>query len=146
MSQTIRNLAQLQKAYDKYCYYLVDKAGEKVKEKIDEFIKEYYKEYPNPKYYERVWNFLNSVVKTEPKRIGNGYEVEIYIDTSLVYKNGWTMEGTAIQANKGMHGWNHPVMVGDSHFWDDAMEEVPSMILEAFGEFMASKGISISFK
>lgn len=145
MSQTIKNLSQLNSAMEKYCYYLVDKAGEKVKQKIEEFIRVYYHEY-TPEQYHRIWLFLNSVVKTEPKRVGNGYEVEIYIDTSLVYKNGWTMEGTAIQANKGMHGWNHPVMVGDSHFWDDAMEEVPSMILEAFGEFMASKGISISFK
>lgn len=145
MSKTIKNISQLDSAMEKYCYYLVDKAGQKVKEKIEEFIRYYYHEY-TPEQYHRVWNFLNSVVKTEPIKTTNGYEVEIYIDTSLVYKNGWTMEGTAIQANKGLHGTYHPVQVGDSHFWDDAIEEIPRMIVEAFGEFMASKGISISVK
>lgn len=145
MSQTIKNLAQLNSAMEKYCYYLVDKVGQQVKEKIDEFIKYYYSEY-SPEIYSRTWSFLNSVVKTEPQKINGGYRVEIYIDTSLVYKNGWTMLGTAIQANEGWHGWYHAVQVGDSHFWDDAMEEIPGIIAKAFAEFAGRKGISISMK
>ena len=35
MSQTIRNLAQLQKAAEKQCYYLADKVADKVKENIE---------------------------------------------------------------------------------------------------------------
>ena len=36
MSQTIRNLAQLQKAAEKQCYYLADKVADKVKANIEE--------------------------------------------------------------------------------------------------------------
>ena len=41
MGQTIKNLAQLQKAAEKQCYYLADKVADKVKENIEEFIKDY---------------------------------------------------------------------------------------------------------
>lgn len=146
MAKTIRNMAELNSAMEKYCYQIVDKVGQKVKEKIEEFIRYYYHEY-TPEQYRRVWKFLNSVVKTEPRKITNGYEVEIYIDTSLVYKNGWTMEGTAIQANRGWHGWYHAVQVGDQHFWDDALREVPDIVadvVKSFVGFMSSKGMHIS--
>ena len=40
MSQTIRNLAQLQKAAEKQCYYLADKVADKVKENAKEYTME----------------------------------------------------------------------------------------------------------
>ena len=86
MSQVIKSLAQLQRqamqVAEKQCYYLADKVADKVKENIEEFIKNYYKEF-SPVYYDRTWRLLNSVVKTKPKKIPNGYEVEVYIDTSI---------------------------------------------------------------
>lgn len=150
MSQTIRNLAQLQKASEKYCYYLVDKVAEKVKENIEEFIKGYYKEYPHPKYYDRTWRLLNSVVKTKPKKIRNGYEVVVYIDTSIEYPSmwkgeHWNMGNTMYMANQGMHGRYDS---GYPHLWDEAYSDTVSddEIISQFRTFMQSKGITVTIE
>lgn len=146
MAQVIRNIAQLQNAMDKYAAYVTDKMANEVKTKIEEFIKYYYKEY-SPELYTRVWNFLNSVTRTDVYKKGNDWCAEVYIDTSITYKNNWTMEGTAIQANKGWHGWYHAVQVGDSHFWDDAMEEIHSPeFINKFAGFLKSKGLKVTIK
>lgn len=146
MSQTIKNIAQLQSALDKYAAYITDKMADGVKTTIEEFIKYYYQEY-TPEFYNRVWEFLNSVVRTEAVKTGNTWCAKVYIDTSITYDNGWTMEGTAEQANEGRHGWYHAVQVGDSHFWDDAMEEIHSPeFINKFAEFLNSKGLNVTIK
>ena len=146
MAQIIKSISQLQSALDKYAAYATDKMTDEVKKKIEEFIKYYYQEY-TPEQYTRVWNFLNSVVKTDVYKKGNTWCAEVYIDTSITYKNGWTMEGTAIQANEGWHGWYHAVQVGDSHFWDDAMEEIHSTeFISKFAGFLRSKGLKVTIK
>ncbi len=146
MAQVIKNISQLQHALDKYAAYVTDKMADEVKKKIEEFIKYYYDEY-SPEFYTRVWNFLNSVVKTEVYKKGNNWYAEVYIDTSITYKNGWTMEGTAIQANKGWHGWHHSVKVGDSHFWNDAIKEIHSPeFIHKFADFLRNKGLKVTIK
>lgn len=146
MGQIIRNIAQLESALDKYAAYAVDKMADEVKKKIEEFIKYYYQEY-SPEVYQRTWEFLNSVTRTEVRKEGNAWCAEVYIDTSIMYKNGWSMEGTAIQANQGLHGWYHAVKVGDSHFWNDAMEEMHSpMFINKFADFLRSKGLNVTIK
>ena len=153
MSQTIKSLSQLQKlamqTAEKQCYYLVDKVAEKVKGNIEEFIKEYYLEY-SPIYYERTWRLLNSVVKTKPKKIPNGYEVEIYIDTSIKYPSTWrgkpwTMENTMYMANQGQHGRFHG---GYPHLWDEIYSDTydSEEIIGQFRTFMQSKGINITIR
>lgn len=146
MSQTIKNIAQLQNAMDKYAAYITDKMADGVKQTIEEFIKYYYQEYTT-EFYNRVWNFLNSVVKTETIKRGNAWRAAIYIDTSIAYDNGWTMKGTAEQANQGWHGWYHAVQVGDSHFWDDVMREIHSpQFINSFADFLRSKGLNVTIK
>ena len=146
MSQVMRNIAQLQNSLDRYATYITDKIADKIKITIEEFIKYYYKEY-TPEFYSRVWNFLNSVVRTDVKRIGNSCCAEIYIDTSITYYNGWTMEGTAKQANQGFHGYYHPVKVGDMRFWCDALKEIHSkQFLDQFTYFFKTKGLTVTVK
>ena len=146
MAQIIKSISQLQNALDKYAAYATDKMADEVKKKIEEFIKYYYQEY-TPEQYSRVWNFLNSVVKTDVYKRGDTWYSEVYIDTSITYKNNWTMEGTAIQANNGLHGWYHPVQVGDSHFWNDAIEEIHSPeFVNKFADFLRSKGLKVTIK
>lgn len=146
MSQIIKNISQLQNVMDKYAAYITDKMADGVKRTIEEFIKFYYQEY-SPEFYTRVWNFLNSVVRTDVVKKGNAWCAEVYIDTSITYDNDWTMQGTAEQANKGWHGWYHAVQVGDSHFWDDAMEEIYSPeFMNRFADFLRSKGLNVTIK
>lgn len=146
MSQTIKNIAQLQSALDKYAAYITDKMADGVKTTIEEFVKDYYQEY-TPQFYNRVWNFLNSVVRTEAVKTGNAWCAKVYIDTTITYDNGWTMKATAEQANKGLHGSYHAIHVSDSHFWDDAMEEIHSPeFINKFASFLMSKGLNVTIK
>lgn len=146
MSKTIKNIAQLQSALDKYAAYITDKMADKVKGTIEEFIKYYYHEY-TPEFYDRTWNFLNSIVRTEAVKNGDTWCAKVYIDTSITYNNGWTMKGTAEQANEGWHGWYHAVQVGDSHFWNDAMEEIHSPeFMNQFTDFFRGKGFNVTIK
>lgn len=146
MSKTIKNISQLQNAMDKYAAYITDKIADGVKRTIEEYIKFYYQEY-SPELYSRTWEFLNSVVRTDTVKKGNTWCAEVYIDTSIIYENGWTMNGTAEQANKGWHGWNHAVQVSDSRFWDDSMEEIHSPeFINKFAGFLRSKGLNVTIK
>lgn len=146
MAQIIKNISQLQNVMDKYAAYVTDKMADGVKRTIEEFIKFYYQEY-TPEFYSRTWEFLNSVVKTDVVKRGNSWCAEVYIDTSITYDNGWTMRGTAEQANEGWHGWHHGVQVGDSHFWDNAMEEIHSPeFINKFADFLRSKGLNVTIK
>lgn len=147
MSRTIKNLSQLESAMDKYLYCAVDKIANEAKGKIEEFIKYYYKEY-SPEQYQRVWNFLNSVMRTEPQKINGGWQVTVYIDTSIEYSSTWKGENwnvgnTAYFANQGRHGNKK---VGDMCFWDDALEEINSPeFLNKFAGFLREKGIKVTF-
>ncbi len=146
MSQTIKNISQLQKTMDKYAVYITDKMADGVKRTIEEFIKFYYQEY-SPEFYSRTWEFLNSVVRTDTVKKSNVWCTEVYIDTSIIYDNGWNMEGTAEQANKGLHGWNHAVQVSDMRFWDDAMDKIHSTeFINKFADFIRSKGLKVTIK
>lgn len=143
MIQTIKNISQLQNALDKYAAYITDKIADGVKRKIEEFIKYYYHEY-TPDFYSRTFNFLNSVTRTNTYKNGDSWCAQVYIDTSIAYDNGWTMEGTAEQANKGLHG---NIKVGDMRFWDEAMEEIHSPdFINRFADFLRSKGIKVTIK
>lgn len=148
MAYNIKNIAQLQAALDKYLYYAVDKIADEVQKKIEEFIKYYYQEM-TPDQYRRLYKFLNSVVKTQPKKVDDGWQVEVYIDTSIEYPsmwNGenWNMGNTAYFANMGRHG---NIKVGDQKFWDDAIEEIQSPeFLNKFVGFLQSKGLRITIK
>lgn len=143
MSTVIKNISQLQSVMDKYAAYITDKMADGVKRTIEEFIRYYYQEY-SPIFYDRTWEFLNSVVKTEAEKYGDTWYAKVYIDPSITYNNGWTMEKTAEQANKGLHG---NTKVGDSHFWDDAMEEIYSPeFINKFANFLRSKGLNVTIK
>ena len=160
MAQIIKSLSELNNAMDRYCKFAVDKMADVAKAKIEEFIRYYYEEYPSPEEYQRTWAFLNSVLKTEPKKVGNGWEVIVYIDTDYMYastayyedgtpyrRERWSMLDTAKSANDGWHGYT--VQIGDGiHFWDDAVEEIKEkqLISNAFVKFMKEKGLNVTYK
>lgn len=142
----VRNPVQLKSALDKCTAYAVNKMADEVKKKIEEFVEYYYSEY-NPIQYERTLKFLNSVTRTEVKKVGNEWQAEVYIDLSIAYDNNWTMRGTAESANQGMHGWYHPGMTSGIHFWDMAMEEIMSPeFMNKFAGFLKSKGLKVTIR
>lgn len=76
-------------------------AQEKVFSLIEDFLLKYYSEF-SPEVYERTYQLLCSLVKTEVVSTGNGWVAEVYFDVgSLNYQT------------KGLHG--HPVDGGFEH-------------------------------
>ena len=57
----------------------VQKAQEQVYQVIDRFVKEYYAEF-SPEVYERTYQLYRSLVKSDIKSTGNGYEACVYFD------------------------------------------------------------------
>ena len=145
-----KNMKDLEKALDKQCYYLVEKAAEKVKQKIEEFIKEYYSEF-SPEQYKRTWTLLNSVVKTKPEKIKNGYKVRVYIEPFTKYNSFWgddywTVGDTMDMANAGYHGrydGGYPKL-WDAKIYPNIVSD--DEILSNFASFMESKGIKLSIE
>lgn len=140
----IRNMSQLEKELKKVFYLGLSAEARKAEALIEEFIREYYKEY-DPVVYKRTYKFLNSIVRTKPRTIDGGYEIETYIDTSIKYTSDWDMGDTAEQANKGIHGYEYAVAVGGGgHFWDDAMERTPDVVRNAFIEYLRKKSFKFT--
>ncbi len=71
------------------CRNAIAQAEEKVHQTIDNCLKQFYNEF-QPNEYIRTEQLLHSLVKSEVKKVGNGYEAEVYFDVDgLNYQNGW---------------------------------------------------------
>lgn len=81
----------------------VAQAEQKVYQVIDRCLDQYYGEF-KPDEYIRTQKLLNSLVKSGVKKVGNGYEAEVYFDASkLNYENGvMPLQHTP---EHGMYGW-----------------------------------------
>ncbi|MBO5828705.1 MAG: hypothetical protein J6R59_09670 [Paludibacteraceae bacterium] len=98
------------------CRVAISQAEEKVYRVIDGALKQYYSEF-SPDEYIRTQKLLHSLVKSNVKRVGNGYEAEVYFDGSkLNYQTGviptqhgtgyatWGAEEVLDTAMHGSHG------------------------------------------
>lgn len=77
------------------CKAAVVQTEEKVHRIIDDCLQQFYNEF-QPDEYIRTEQLLHSLVKSDVKSTGNGFEAEVYFDVnSLNYQNGWieTMSG-----------------------------------------------------
>lgn len=143
-SVDFKNKASLWSAIEMKIGSALDKTADYVKSVIDGFIREYYHDYPDPKQYERTWQFLNSCVKSQVLKTSTGYEVEIYIDTdSLNYKDATGAE-VATWANKGLHG-SKELGSGESKFWDQSMEILHFALLEKFKEYASRRNLKVKW-
>lgn len=144
-----KSAKSLKAVNDKYVEYACNKVAELVKQKIYEFIKYYYKEM-TPDYYERTWRFLNSLIKTEATKEENSWVATVYIDETIKYPSkwkgeNWNMGNTAYFANIGRHG---NIKVGDSHFFDDAFDEIlnDKHLTPNLASFLKKNGINVKYE
>lgn len=115
------SISQLEKYLIQKCKAAVSGTERKVFNAIEKCLVQYYGEF-TPEEYIRTKQLYNSLVKTEVKRVGNGFEAEVYFDLSkLNYEQGvmplrhtpehgrygwatWTGENVLDTAMKGSHG------------------------------------------
>ncbi len=143
MAIHVKNMKELNKALQPVMKGMVDKMAERVEQTLNYFLQEYYDSY-DPVYYRRLYDFLHSAIKTEPRIVGNKVVASVYIDTdSMDNYYEATGEEVATFANTGTHGGlsvNHK-----PHVWDDTMRETldNGELLRLALEYLKSKGFSV---
>ncbi len=144
MAIHVKNMKELNKALQPVMKGMVDKMAERVEQTLNYFLQEYYNSY-DPVYYRRLNDFLHSVVKVEPKVVGNKVVASVFIDTDSMnnYYNA-TGEQVAAFANEGTHGGTIP---GNNtpHVWDDTLKETVDNgeLLKLAIEYLKSQGFSV---
>lgn len=137
--------------------YILSKCGEAVKNAqlevhaiIDRFLMQYYAEY-DPVMYERTYQLLHSLVKSDVKSTGNGFEAEIYFDVGLLDysmktvngitrpNKGWSEQATLESAAHGSHGG----YVGGTAIWDDALKIIDAKGIEILKKHLIAAGIPL---
>lgn len=91
-----KNEKQLKEFLLAKCKVAITQAEERVYRVIDGALKQYYSEF-EPNEYIRTQQLLHSLVKSDVKKVGDGYEAEVYFDGSLMKyetehvlrKSGW---------------------------------------------------------
>ena len=164
---TVRNMAELEKALNNTMYMAIKKAQQSVYDVIQDFIKEYYKEKVFrdengnasmiPKVYDRTFQFFNSLVKSEIKKISGGWECEVYIDYESLDYIGHSGLETVEMINRGFHAqtainngiYETPYNISaNGHFWDDSLSEInkTKLIVRIFEEYFKKRGFNVTTK
>lgn len=120
-----KNEKQLKDFLLKKCKVAIAQVEEKVYRVIDGALKQYYSEF-TPDEYIRTQKLLHSLVKSDVKRVGNGYEAVVYFDEKqLNYQTGVvpTQHGTGYATwgadevlDTAMHG-SHGGYIDGTAIW-----------------------------
>ena len=120
-----KNEAQLKNFLMAKCKNAVVQAQEKVYRIIDRCLDQYYGEF-KPDEYIRTQKLLNSLVKSNIKPVGNGFEAEVYFDekqlnyqTGVVptqHRTGYATWGAEEVLDTAMHG-SHGGYIDGTAIW-----------------------------
>lgn len=124
----------------------VEKAKEQVYQVIDRFVKEFYAEY-SPEMYERTYQLYRSLVKSDVRSTGNGWEAYVYFDFgSLVYTTGSSPSGLQVMnvASWGGHGAEGlHIVAGGTGIWDEPIAILQTEVYEILKRNLIAAGIPI---
>lgn len=121
-----KNEKQLKDFLLSKCKIAIAQAEERIYRVIDGALKQYYSEF-EPDEYIRTKQLLHSLVKSDVKKVGNGYEAEVYFDGSLMHyetehvlrKSGWygsATWGADEVLDTAMHG-SHGGYIDGTAIW-----------------------------
>ena len=121
----------------------VMKTQEQVYQIIDRYLKEYYTEY-TPEYYDRTYQLYKSLVKSEIRQVGNGYECHIYFDLDMLDYNklgysDYKILETAM--NTETHGgYSAPV---NTAIWIESIKTLNKNTFEILKRMLKSEGVPL---
>ncbi len=124
MAQTIKSMSDLTKVIESRIQQALKMTQQEIFEVVQQHITDYYHEY-SPRMYQRTWEFLNSLIKTEIVKSSNGISCSVEIDKDYLsyrYQGGATGLDVVTYANQHSHGGVYDDDFGQ--FWDDAMAEL----------------------
>lgn len=118
------NTEQLEQHLYQKMLGVIMKIQDYVEEIINGFLQEYYMEYaPSPDGYERTFQFLHSVVKSNIKGTNNGFLAYVYIDYDRLNYKDWT--GYEVVYNAGIQGEHGGVIVKDgTKVWIESLQTI----------------------
>ena len=124
MTTVIKSMNGLTRIFESRIQQALKMTQQEIFEVIPEHIIDYYHEY-TPRAYQRTWQFLNSLIKTEVVKSSNGLSCSVEIDKNYLshrYDGGATGLEVVTYANQHSHGGVYDDDFGQ--FWDDAMQEL----------------------
>lgn len=124
MATVIRSMSDLTKIIESRIQQALKMTQQEIFEVIQQHITDYYHEY-TPRIYQRTWEFLNSLIKTNIVKTNGTISCTVEIDKEYLsyrYKGGATGLEVATYANQHSHGGIYDDDFGQ--FWDDAMAEL----------------------
>lgn len=160
-----KNEKELEQFLLKKCHSALAKTQEKVYQIIDKFLNDFYKDYTPGTYtdwdgtekfyrgYERTYQLLHSLVKSEIIHSKNGYEANVYFDYNYLkskYSDGNQPSGLQVMeaAAQGFHGaigdgfWYFDGKTGVS-VWNDPIKKLDAEAIEILKNMLITEGISI---
>lgn len=124
MATVIRSMNDLTKIIESRIQQALKMTQQEIFEVIQQHITDYYHEY-TPHMYQRTWEFLNSLIKTDITKTNGVISCAVEIDKNYLshrYNGGATGLEVVTYANQHSHGGVYDDDFGQ--FWDDAMAEL----------------------
>lgn len=129
-------------------YEAMQRAEEYVYSLIDRYLQDFYRDY-DPSSYTRTDQLLRSLVKSDIRKSGNGWESYVYFDyTSLKYTTGSRPTGEQVvsAAAHGEHGAEGLKMMSGNtgvDVWNTPVEIINSEFMGKFKEYLIQAGIPV---
>jgi hypothetical protein len=144
---TFKSEAQLKSFLLKKCKTALINAQEKVYKIIDLHVQRFYADYA-PEMYERTYQLMHSLVKSDIRSTGNGYEVEVYFDLgSIGYSTGLQPSGEQVMgaAAYGGHGAAGLKVVygGGANIWVTPKDILDAEAVSILAQELMAAGIPI---
>ena len=148
---TFKNENELKSFLLNKCQIAVAKAENKIYAIIKEFLIKYYQDY-DPILYERTYQLLHSLVKSNIRKTRSGYEAEVYFDIDgLRYDTGREpyMEQVIKTADEGLHGvkdgrgWLYRSGYSGVDIWNTPSQIIDEEAINILVQELKSAGIPI---
>ena len=132
------------------CKVAVANTENKIYAIIKKVLVEFYQDY-DPELYERTYQLLHSLVKSNVRPTRNGYDAEVYFDlSSMNYVTGNQPTGRQVMkaASQGLHGAigkDLAYVFGDTgvDIWNTPIKEIDAKIIKMLEKELKSQGIPI---
>lgn len=124
MAIVIKSMSDLTKIIESRIQQALKMTQQEIFEVIQQHIVDYYHEF-TPHMYQRTWEFLNSLIKTDIIKTNGTISCTVGIDRNYLnyrYNGGATGLEVVTYANQHSHGGVYDDDFGQ--FWDDAMAEL----------------------
>lgn len=144
---TFKNEKQLKDFLLKKCQVALAKTQEKVYKIIDLHVQRFYADY-DPEMYQRTYQLMHSLVKSNVRSTGSGYEAEVYFDLgSIGYDTGKKPSGEQVMgaAAYGGHGASGLKIVycGGADIWNTPLDILDMEAVKILAQELRAAGIPI---